>query len=125
MTEPGTWDCYLIEDKNYKVHVVENPKRGERAITHYRPLRTKKTYSVLECTLDTGKKNQIRVQAASNDHPIVGDDKYGASTNFMKRLGLHALTLAFSHPITQKKMTFSAKLPKEFEKFVPSEVQQG
>lgn len=72
-------------------------------------------YSAVEFSLETGRKNQIRVHAASELHcPIAGDKKYGAKTNPCGRLALHAGTLAFIHPVSGKVMTFTAKTPKEF-----------
>ncbi|MFQ9073353.1 MAG: hypothetical protein ACLR43_12010 [Faecalibacillus faecis] len=49
-----------------------------------------KNQTLLEIQLDTGRKNQIRVQLSNIHHPIVGDKKYGATTNPLRRLGLHA-----------------------------------
>ena len=47
-------------------------------------------------------------------HPILGDKKYGARTNPLKRLGLHAYQLQIKNPITNKLQTFTANVPKEF-----------
>jgi 23S rRNA-/tRNA-specific pseudouridylate synthase len=54
------------------------------------------------------------VQLASISHPIIGDKKYGAQSNPLKRICLHARTLEFFHPITRKKMVFDTEIPKEF-----------
>lgn len=114
----GTWETYLYEDKGYKVHITDDPSRGERAITHYRLKGTHHRYSLLELSLETGKKNQIRVHCQHFGHPIVGDKKYGGKTNPLKRLGLHAQQLAFVHPVTHKKLQFSSPTPPIFEKIV-------
>lgn len=96
-------------------------KEGQLAITHYKPLEVSKDYTMMEVFLDTGRKNQIRVHMASLNHPIIGDKKYGARTNPLKRLGLHAHEFAFTHPFTHKTMTFKAPLPSSFtQMFKPS-----
>lgn len=68
-------------------------------------------YSLVEFSLDTGRKNQIRVHSAWCDAPIAGDRKYGARTNPFGRLCLHARTLAFHHPHTGRLLKFTSPLP--------------
>lgn len=70
---------------------------------------------MLKVNLDTGRKNQIRVHLSAIHHPIVGDTKYGASSNPLKRLGLHANELMFVHPWTHKEMRFISHTPDVFE----------
>ena len=107
----GTIKNHLVEDKQLKMRIA---KEGQLAITHYKPLEVSKDYTMMEVFLDTGRKNQIRVHMASLNHPIIGDKKYGARTNPLKRLGLHAHEFAFTHPFTHKTMTFKAPLPSSF-----------
>jgi tRNA pseudouridine32 synthase/23S rRNA pseudouridine746 synthase/23S rRNA pseudouridine1911/1915/1917 synthase len=73
-----------------------------------------KWYSYLELTLETGKKNQIRVHCQESGHSVVGDKKYGAKSSPLKRLCLHAHLLAFNHPITGKPMRFVSPVPTGF-----------
>ncbi|MGN1220249.1 MAG: RluA family pseudouridine synthase [Candidatus Cryptobacteroides sp.] len=75
-----------------------------------------KAYTMVEFELETGRKNQIRVHSRWIGHPVAGDKKYGALTNPLGRLALHAQTLSFVHPHTGKTMTFSSKLPKGFRR---------
>jgi tRNA pseudouridine32 synthase/23S rRNA pseudouridine746 synthase/23S rRNA pseudouridine1911/1915/1917 synthase len=113
----GTWESYLLEDHYLKMQVVPKGTKGaERAVTHYTSLKVGETYSLIDCTLETGKKNQIRVQAAHAGHPLAGDKKYGGSTEDAGRLCLHAHTLTFAHPITGAQMTFSSPPPNFFER---------
>jgi 23S rRNA pseudouridine1911/1915/1917 synthase len=114
----GTWTSYLWEDAAYRVHSTNDPERGEKAITHFEVKATSRRYSWMELTLETGKKNQIRIHCQEAGHPIVGDTKYGASSNPLKRLCLHAHVLAFHHPVTKKWMKFIAPPPDEFFKLV-------
>lgn len=89
---------------------------GQKAITHFKVLKRAQEYTLLEVDLETGRKNQIRVHMQDLHHPVVGDDKYGATRNPIGRLGLHAQILEFTHPKTKKKMSFDAPTPPEFLK---------
>lgn len=115
LREQGTWESMLVEDDNYVVHSTSPANHeGKLAVTHYVVEQTYKRYSWVTLTLETGRKNQIRVQARDAGHPVVGDKKYGAQANPLKRLCLHAHLLAFMHPITKKKMTFESPIPASF-----------
>lgn len=114
----GVWESYLYEDDNYVVHETSDPNCGRLAMTHYEVLQENKLYSLVKFTLETGRKNQIRVQCKAAGHSIVGDLKYGAVRNPVRRLCLHARRLAFKHPITGKEMHFETELPKEFKKLI-------
>ena len=114
--EKGTITSWLTESKTFKVYSNPTDNGGKKATTHYKMLRGNSDYSLLEVSLETGRKNQIRVHMESIGHPIVGDKKYGAHSNPLKRLGLHATTLVFNHPTTGKKMTFKSKVPRSFVK---------
>lgn len=105
----GTLKDRLLEDKSLRVHRVD--KGGELAITHYRVLKNHGKRSLLELELETGRKNQIRVQLAALGHPIVGDRKYGAQTDPARRLSLHSCELRFCHPISGAPMKFLSALP--------------
>ena len=104
---------YLEEDKGYvKSRLAENsqfvvystdvPGEGRLAVTHYEVMERGHGYTLAQFSLDTGRKNQIRVHASDLGHPIAGDRKYGASTSPIHRLALHAMTLRFAHPVTRK-----------------------
>jgi tRNA pseudouridine32 synthase/23S rRNA pseudouridine746 synthase/23S rRNA pseudouridine1911/1915/1917 synthase len=112
----GTWHSYLWEDKNYYVHASQDPTKGESATTHYSVLAAGKKMSLVQFRLETGKKNQIRVQASHAGHPILGDEKYHGPS--AARLFLHAQKLLFTHPMTKKKLEFTSPLPQPFYTFV-------
>ena len=107
---------YLVEGKTFKVHSSQNPKNGKKAITNYKVVKKNRNYSLLKVNLETGRKNQIRVHMQDIGHSVVGDKKYGANGNPLKRLGLHAQQLSFIHPITGKKLNFETKIPNVFLK---------
>lgn len=113
--QKGTIENYLTESKTQNVYITTK-ELGKKAITHYKQIQTNKRYSMLEVYLDTGRKNQIRVHLSSLHHPIIGDDKYGAKTNPIKRLGLHAHELMFIHPLTHKEIRFTSQTPESFQK---------
>lgn len=107
---------WLTENKkSYKIHSSWTNNGGQQAITHYTVLQSNGEYSLLSVELETGRKNQIRVQLAAIGHPVVGDKKYGSGTTPIKRLALHAQLLEFIHPITHKSMRFETPVPKEFK----------
>jgi 23S rRNA pseudouridine1911/1915/1917 synthase len=105
----GTLKDRLLEDKSLRVRVVD--QGGELAITNYRVLKHHGKKSLLELELETGRKNQIRVQLAALGHPIVGDLKYGAKTDPARRLALHSCELRFSHPVSGTPMKLTSAMP--------------
>lgn len=106
---------YLRENKNNLVFVTQDPS-GQKAITDYRVVREKDGLSLLALNIQTGRKNQIRVQLKEQGHPIIGDEKYGFTKNPLSRLGLHASKLVFLHPFSKELITISASVPNEFWK---------
>lgn len=111
----GTIKNHLDESKTQMVYIANNGQ-GKLAITHYQVLKESRYNSLVEVFLDTGRKNQIRVHMQSLGHSIVGDKKYGATTNPLNRMGLHSHIFAFVHPDTKAKMEFKAVVPEEFKK---------
>jgi len=105
----GTLKDHLVESRSLRVRRVD--QGGALAITHYRVLENYGDKSLLELTLDSGRKHQIRVQLATRGHPIVGDVKYGARIDPARRLALHSSQLIFRHPVSGAKMEFCSPLP--------------
>lgn len=110
----GTISSYLYESKALIMHSSQDPEKGELSVTHYKTLKSNPEFSLLELKLQTGKKNQIRVHMQDIGHSITGDKKYGASSNPVRRLCLHASVLAFQHPVTGKPLRFESKIPASF-----------
>ncbi len=121
----GAVQSWLIENpKSLKMNSFrEEVKDGQLAITHYKVLggfhHGRNRYAQVEFSLETGRKNQIRVHAADLGHPIAGDEKYGAQTNPLRRLVLHAATLVFRHPYTGRTIKTESPLPEIFNRFEP------
>ena len=109
----GTLIHHLKENANNLVYCTKDPTYP-KAITHYETVRENGEYSLLRVKIETGKKNQIRVQMKEIGHLVVGDDKYGSLKNPLDRLGLHASKLEFIHPITKELIFISAPVPASF-----------
>ena len=105
---------YLGENSLNLMYVTKDKKHGKKCITEYKVIRFNENYSLLDINIETGRKNQIRVQLGNIGHYIIGDDKYGEPVNPLKRLGLHAYELSFIHPLTHKLMVFKTPMPDEF-----------
>lgn len=112
--EEDTIKSFLQENKTTHMY---SSSTGLEAITHYKVIRRMKENTVVSVRLDTGRKNQIRVHMLDIGHPIVGDRKYNAKTNPLKRMGLHAYRLAIKNPVTEKEFNFEAELPRNFVRF--------
>lgn len=114
--DEGKITSYLHENKVFQVFSDQNPENGKLAVTHYKVLKRANNMTLLEVHLDTGRKNQIRVHMQDLGHSLINDKKYGATTNPIDRLGLHAKVLAFTHPITNVPLRFDTGIPRKFSR---------
>lgn len=97
-----------------RAYVAREPGREvRRAILRYRALDTARGCTLVSVTLETGRTHQIRIQFASRELPLVGDLKYGGPALETAGIGLWSHMLAFDHPQTGERMTFSAPPPEE------------
>jgi 23S rRNA pseudouridine1911/1915/1917 synthase len=120
--QSGTFDNRLRTTKSLQRYSVDREATGERAVTHYRVARRFPDATYVRVTLETGKRNQIRVHFAEVGHPVLGDDRYAVEAARhpgwrFKRLALHATVLGFDHPRTHQRLRFESPLPDEFETF--------
>ena len=92
--------------------------KGKDAITHFKVLKRYGKYTLLELKIDTGRTHQIRVHMSYIRHPVVGDMVYSNGKNEFGVEGqmLHAKSLEFKHPVTNKEMHLEAELPEYFKK---------
>lgn len=116
--ESGEIRSYLAETVEHEVYSTDEPAEGKLAVTRYRVRRRGKGHTLAEFSLDTGRKNQIRVHARDLGCPITGDKRYGNGSGPLHRLALHAETLRFAHPITRRDMNFTSPVPAIFYKYV-------
>jgi RluA family pseudouridine synthase len=120
----GTWEDYLRKIPDQAMAEVVSPihPAAREAILHYRVLDDFAWGSWLEIRLETGRTHQIRVQASSRGHPILGDHQYGAERPFgeafpdkrLRAIALHARSLAFWHPMTREPKTVIAPVSKDW-----------
>jgi len=115
----GTISSCLRESKSLRVHTVRGRGEGKLSVTHYEVIASGPEYALLSITIATGRKNQIRVQLADLGHPVAGDKKYGATSDPVGRLALHAASLSFTHPVTGERLEFTAAMPKKFQALFP------
>ena len=119
--QSGQWMDYVrkIPDVAQAEIVPARHSEGRLAVLQYRVLVHRQQYTWVEITLETGRMHQIRVQAASRGHPVMGDIQYGSTRPFgpatsdmrQRWIALHARTLAFRHPMTRRPVRITAPLP--------------
>lgn len=119
-SEEGEIDAPLAENRNRKMFVSRTPDEDNAvdAVTRYRVLRSHEGRSLVELSLDTGRKNQIRAHLEYVGCPVAGDKKYSSRSTDAGRVCLHAYKLALYHPITNEKLFFSTSIPKLFDNLI-------
>ena len=116
--DDGTIDAPLGRSKKDRKKQAIDELNGRPAVTHYHVLeRFGGAYTLVQCTLETGRTHQIRVHMASIGHPLLGDDVYGPKKCPFDLEGqcLHAQVLGFIHPRTGEYVEFSSAYPAYFE----------
>ncbi len=109
----GTIDAPIARKADSIVERVVDWESGERAVTHYRVLKTRKGHSLLSLHLETGRTHQIRVHMKHLGFPLIGDYLYYPDLTLIKRQALHSHRLVFLHPITNERLIFESKLPED------------
>ena len=115
--ERGTLKSRLREDRALRVRPTRDRSAGREAITDYRVIARGAGTTLLELSLVTGRRGQIRVQLAALGHPIVGDRAYGPARDPLRRLCLHATRLTFAHPRGHR-VSFESPAPTTFVRLV-------
>ena len=112
--EEGRVESWLKDTPNMKVISSPTNNGGKHAITTWRVLEKAQEHTLIELKLYTGRKNQIRVHMRDIGHPVTGDGKYGRQTKPGSRHCLHAIRLAFTHPVTGEQLFFETPIPDHF-----------
>jgi len=99
-----------LDEKKYRMHVGVHPD-AKSAITHYQYKEGTEVRSLLEVRIETGRQHQIRAHMAYIGCAVVGDERYGTKGG---RLGLHAMHLTFTHPVSKKDITLEVDAPRDF-----------
>lgn len=120
--DEGTFRSRLATSKYLDQYSTDNEDEGKPAVTHFKVEKRFADATRVRVTLETGRRNQIRVHFAEAGHPVLGDDRYRTDLAKhrdwpYKRLALHATVLGFKHPVTQQPMTFKAPPPAAFQRF--------
>ncbi len=110
----GTIASWLTASKAFIVYSSQKQGSGQRAVTHFTKLQGNTDYTLVQIQMETGHKHQARVHMQDITHPIIGDKKYGAKSDPIHRLGLHAQVLVFTHPRSGKICRFGTVVPKLF-----------
>ena len=116
--EEGTIDLPVGRKEDSAIERMIDLEHGERAVTHYLPVRHGKDWTLIECRLETGRTHQIRVHMSSFGHPLIGDFLYGRREEQMPRQALHSWKLSFVHPIMGRPMEFVSPLPPDMQKYI-------
>lgn len=123
----GTIESHLVRDRgDGRRGSINNPKVGQHAVTHVRPLEDLGDYSLVECQLETGRTNQIRIHLSEQGHLVCGDLKYRQpyaapmikDRSGAPRLALHAAELGFVHPVSGEDLRFRMPLPQDLEQLL-------
>ena len=116
----GMWRDHLVWDVNALIQKETHPRDplGKEAVSHYKVIEQLAGASLIEVTLVTGKRNQIRIQARLRGHTLVGEQRYVYGPDALRpiafpRQALHALRLSFVHPRDSREMRFEAPLPED------------
>lgn len=102
------------KDRKKFIATSLSSSEGKTAVTYYKMIKSFNTTSLLEITPKTGRTHQIRVHLQSIGHPIIGDPYYSNKKTKKEGQLLHAYYLKFAHPITNKRITITTKLPERF-----------
>src|SRR5262249_51178798 len=114
----GTWRDHLVWDTKALVQKETHPgdPKGKDAVSRYRVLEHLDGAALLEVTLVTGRRNQIRLQARLRGHTLIGEQRYTFGPDSLRpisfpRQALHAHRLAFRHPTTDRDLQFEVPMP--------------
>lgn len=114
----GVLKHWLTESKALIVYASDFNNKGQEAVTEYLVKKEVKGVGVLKLVPKTHRKNQLRAQLKHIGHSILGDKKYGASSNPISRLALHGNVLRFKHPKTNEVVEYRSPIPTKFKRVI-------
>lgn len=121
ISEPsGIIDGAIGRDPSNRKRMAVVREHGKPAVTEFRVMERFGGYTLVECSLRTGRTHQIRVHMTKIGHPLVGDPKYGTRKNpfAIKGQALHSYSLTLRHPVTEDEMFFSAPMPEDMQEIL-------
>ena len=124
--QKGVIDAPIGRDPRDRKKMAVITKNSKSAVTRYRVIERFSDYTLVECTLETGRTHQIRVHMAYLGYPVAGDPRYGPRKNPLGLPGqaLHAFSLKFTHPSSGELLVFEAELPTVFKELLENLRQQ-
>ena len=105
---------YLKKDSKTNTSYVTTSKEGKLSILTYNLIDKKENLNLVKINLLTGRSHQIRVQFASRNNPLVGDQKYNPKEKSNTQIALFAQSITFPHPITKEQLTYTLPLPNRY-----------
>ena len=114
-------ECLVRQMKSkefIKRYIAVVSETGDIAITHYKVIKRKTDFDIVECILETGRTHQIRVHFAYLGHSLLGDTLYGTSSSLINRQALHAYEVEFTHPLSKKKVKYITTVPEDLNKLM-------
>jgi 23S rRNA pseudouridine1911/1915/1917 synthase len=135
-TDEGRWEDYMRKVKGEARSVICSPMhpQAREAVLRYKIVQrltfpSGKEATWLEIELETGRTHQIRLQASSREHPVLGDAQYGSTMSFgpqfedvrLRAIALHARSLSLEHPMTKEPISFEAPIGEAWREFGVSE----
>ena len=121
VAEPrGVVEAPIGRDPKDRKKMAVVTRNSKHAVTRYVVVERFQNYTLVECSLETGRTHQIRVHMAYIGHPVAGDPVYGPRKNTLRLKGqaLHAFLLRLVHPNTGEEMEFKVGLPPYFEELL-------
>ena len=110
----GTINLPIARKENSIIERCISPD-GQEAITDYCVLKELDNYTLVKCSLKTGRTHQIRVHMSAIGHPLLGDSLYGVNYPLINRQALHSYRICFIHPISHENLEFVCELPEDMK----------
>lgn len=108
LKDKDTFKDKLLKDT--KTNMVKVDPKGKDASLDYEVLKRKDNLALVKVNLHTGRSHQIRVQFASRNHPLWGDQRYNKNATVGEQISLHAYQISFKHPTTNEELTFTSPI---------------
>lgn len=120
----GSWTDYIAKPDRQPRLVDPDHAEGKRAVLDWQVLESENDRTLLQVELQTGRSHQIRLQATSRGHPVVGDQRYGAASFLAEgAIALHHALLRFDHPAEPVRKTVGAEPPKSWSPILSDDMR--
>ena len=106
LKDEGVFEDKLLKDT--KTNMVKVDPKGKDSSLDYKVLKRKDNLALVRINLHTGRSHQIRVQFASRNHPLYGDQRYNKNAKVGEQIALHSYRISFKHPTTNEDLVFTS-----------------